>query len=416
LRAPRPVSTVPLAAAAVLALLLLPIPGLNHLLWALVPNFVRNPTGNWATSRLCMPLAAATVFSAAACAGTFLTGRRRHLFAILVASGAIWSLSQACRFIAGSWHSAPAPDSAVDMLRPENVMLTRYSYSMFPHFPALPAAFTHGVTDPELEERLLGKSTFSPIGANKDTALASARVVATSDFRWDTNPAHSASAALEEAPRIEPGRSYLMKFDFAQPDAIHGVLQIYGSHFFREYGLPEHGGPKSFGAGGEHSNVFPVWTTAGPQALTVTFFPAAGGPAGQPEPPVGEVTLLSYESNSLPVRVESWLPYRAHVQAPAEAWLETPRAFQTGYHARVDGKPADVRETPDALVAVAVPAGASTVELAYVAPLGLRVLFWVSLLSSLAAVVLGSARWILHLLAVRSPAKASGALASAQEP
>jgi hypothetical protein len=286
-------------------------------------------------------------------------------------------------------------------------MITRYSYSMFPHFPALPTTFTHGVADPGLEERLLAKDTFAPISANTDAAAASARAVMTSDFRWDTDPSHSASAALEPAPRIEPGSSYLMEFEFAQPDAIQGVLQIKGSHLFREYGLPEHGGPKSFGAGADHAKVLPLWTTAGAETLAVTFFPASGGAAGQPEPPVGKATLLAYDRDRLPIRVDSWMPYRARVQSPAAAWLETPRAFQTGYEAHVDGKPAAVRETPDALVAVAVPQGASEVELAYVAPAGLRLLFWVSLLSIAGAAAFGAWRWILPLLAARSPAKAS---------
>ena len=365
-----------------------------------------------------MLLAAATVFAAAACAGagTILVGRRRHVFAVVVALGSVWSLSQACRFIAGSWHSAPASDSAVDMLRPENVMLTRYSYSMFPHFPALPATFTHGVTDPALEDRLLARDSLAPIAANKDAALASALGVSASDFRWDTNPAHSASAALEQAPRIEPGKAYLLEFDFAQPDSLRGVLQIYGSHFFREYGLPGSRRPEVLRCGRracQRPSGLDDGRPAGPHRH---LFPGRGRPGGPARASVGHVTLLSYDGNSLPVKVESWIPFRARVQAPAAAWVETPRAFQTGYQARVDGKPAEVRETPDALVAVAVPAGASSVELAYIAPLGLRLLFWISLLSSVAAVVLGSARWILHLLAVPSPAKASGALTSAPKP
>ena len=237
-----------------------------------------------------------------------------------------------------------------------------------------------------------------------------------SSFRWDTDPSHNASATLEQAPAIEPGRSYLMQLDFARPDAIAGVLQIKGSHFFREYGLPEHGGPRSFGAGAGHAKVLPVWTTAGPQALAVTFFPSSGGVGGQPEPAVGRATLLSYDRGRLPVRVESWMPYRARVDSPAAAWLETPRAFQTGYAATVDGKAAEVRESPDALVAVAVPPGASRVELAYVAPSGLRALFWVSLLSAAGIGAVGAVRRILHLLAAPSPAKASGAPAGARTP
>jgi uncharacterized membrane protein YfhO len=65
-----------------------------------------------------------------------------------------------------------------------------------------------------------------------------------------------------------------------------------------------------------------------------------------------------------------------------------------------------VKETPDALVAVAVPAGESSVELAYVPPASLRLLFWLSFLSAIAAVLTGTVAYILHLLGRPSPAKA----------
>jgi len=353
---------------------------------------------------MCIQLAAATVFSAAACVSAGMGAGRRRLLSVVVALGCIWSLSEACRFIAGSWHSIRPADSAVDSLRPENVQLTRYSYSMFPHFPDLPASFTHGVADPGLENRLLARDTLAPIVSDAQAARASARLESEGDFRWDTVPSHSASAALERPPRLEPGHSYLLEFEFARPDDIHGVLQLLGDHFFREYGLPEHGGPRSFGAGGEHAKDLSLWTTAGPETVTVTFYPAVAGPAGQPEPPVGQARLLSYDRDSLPVRVDSWIPYRARVRSPAPAWLETPRAFQTGYEARVDGKPAAVRETPDALVAVAVPQGPSDVELAYAAPAGLRILFWISVLAAAATAALGLARSILPLRRPPSPA------------
>ena len=66
----------------------------------------------------------------------------------------------------------------------------------------------------------------------------------------------------------------------------------------------------------------------------------------------------------------------ARPQAPEDAWLETPRMYQDGYEARVDGRPAAVVESPDSLVSVAVPRGLSDVQLSYVAPIGLRALFF----------------------------------------
>jgi hypothetical protein len=402
-RSLRPVSAVPLAAATLLALLLIPLPGIDLALWSLVPGFVRDVTGNWAMTRLYLPLAAATVFAAAAgvATGAFDEPRRRRALAILVAVGCVWSFSEAAKFAAGSRQSVQPPDSAVDLLRPENIQLTRYSYSLMPDFPQHPSTFTHGVTDPELENHLLTGDLSGRLAANAAAALASGRTEEAGDFRWGSDGL-SDHAELDRTLRIEPGKSYLLRFDFAEPDQIHGVLQISGKHFFREYGLPEHGGSRAFGAGADHADALPLWTTSGPEALTVRFYPLTPNPPGQQGPSVARVELISYDRGVLPVRVESWIPYRAEVRSPEAAWLETPRVYQTGYAASVDGKPAAVRKSPDSLVAVQVPGGRSSVELVYVAPTGLKFLFWLSTVSFLAAACFGLWRWLSRLMTVPS--------------
>jgi hypothetical protein len=407
----KPVSAVPLASAVLLALLLIPIPGVDMRIWGLVPGFVRDVTGNWPMSRLYLPMAAATVFGAAAFVSLGLgePPRRRHVLAVLVAVGCVWSFSEADKFAEGSKEPIIPSDNAVDLLRPENVQLTRYSYGMFTDRPS---TFTHGVADPELENHLITGDMSTRVAANTDSAMAEGRVVASGDFRWGSDNLAD-HADLNQALSIEPGKSYLLKFDFADPDRIHGVLQVSGPHFFREYGLPAHGGKRAFGAGGEHAKAFPVWTTAGPETLEVRFYPETPKPRGEAGPSVGHAELLSYDPAALPVRVESWMPYRAEVQSPVSAWLETPRMFQPGYSAWVDGKPAAVRKSQDLLVAVEVPAGKSSVTLSYVAPAGLRFLFGLSMFSILGATAFGTTRWILHLLRPQSPAKASEAASSA---
>jgi hypothetical protein len=397
-RSLRRAAGAPLACALLLALLILPIPGVNRALWSLLPKVVLDTTGNWAMPRLCLQLAAAIVFATAGAvaSGGFASARPKAL-AVFVALGCVWSLCEAGQFIAGSLRSVRPPDSAVDDLRPENLQLTRYSYSMFPHFPGLPTTFTHGSTDPELENRLLSADMKRLLVSDSQAALASATQVSAGEFRWDPNPQHAASATLEPVPRLEPGLSYMLAFDFSRPGDLQGVLKISGRHLLRIYGLPEHGGPDSFGAGGSHPSALSLWSTAGPEAVTATFFPAPAGAGGQPEPPVGSARLLSFDRASLPVRVQSWIPFRASVRSPAPAWLETPRAFQTGYAATVDGRPASVRESPNALVAVEVPEGASRVVLAYAAPAGLRALFWLSLAGACALALAAAVRPILPL-------------------
>ena len=48
---------------------------------------------------------------------------------------------------------------------------------------------------------------------------------------------------------------------------------------------------------------------------------------------------------------------------------------------RVNGQPAEIRRSPEGLVSVRVPAGASEVKLKYYPPTGLAALFWLSLAS-----------------------------------
>jgi len=399
-----------LVEAAFLAVLLLPIPVISFLAWKIVPAFIRNPTGNWAAPRLYLPMAAATVFAVAAVSGTGLAerSRRGRLLAILVAIGCVWSLPEAGKFAAEARVIALDPTAMIDKLSPENLQLTRYSYGMFPR---LPSTFTHGVTDPQLENHLLSRDSFAPMIANADAALTSGRRVASG---WFVKRRHGDSDFIElESPlHIEPGLPYLLQLVVQRPEDAIGVLQITGRDFFREYGLPEHGGAKAFGVGGDHSSVIPIWTTKGaPEELRIRFFPSPPLTLDQGLQFANEVRLLEYDPSALPIRVISWIPYAASIQSRAPAWLETPRMYQPGYAAWVDDAPALVSKSPDGFVCVAVPAGKSSVRLSYVPPTGLRLLFWLSFLSSAGVVPAMAASWILrHLLAGASgKAKLNGA-------
>ena len=381
-----------LAEAAFLAVLLLPIPGASLLAWELVPGFIRNPTGNWAAPRLYLPMAAATVFALAAGlgAGMPLTRERRGgLAALLLAGGCAWSLLEASKFSAETRVIALDPVAMINRVSPENLQLTRYSYGMFPR---LPATFTHGVTDPLLENRLIDTVTSAPIVENAKAALASSRLVSSETF---VKRHHGDADFIElDAPfHIEPGRSYLLQLVIQREDFAVGVLQIKGRDLFREYGLPEHGGARAFGVGGEHLGVVPLWTTQGfAEDLGVRFFPAALLTLDQGLRFATRARLLSYDPGALPVRVSSWIPYTAEVRSPTAALLETPRMFQPGYAARVNGSEAAVSASPDGLACVAVPAGASRVELAYVPPAGLRLLFWLSAAGALGVAAAGAGR------------------------
>jgi len=379
-------SGLPLAFAALLLLLVVPCPGLTVTLWSLVPAMLRNTAGNWPASRLCLPIAAATVFGCASFAASGQLNSRRTILAVIVAFGALWSLGEAAKFGHGSEVYTHPPQSAMDSLRPENTQITRFSYSMFPGFPE---TFTHGVVDPSLENYLFSSSTRAPLTGDGAAARAAGRTLATGTFRAYPEGGPGAYA-VDRKFHLLPNTSYLLDFSFDRGSKTEGVLQLSADHFFREYGLPEHGGARAFGAGGTHASILPVWTTAGPEDLIIRFYPQ-GTPPDPSDMALGSVRLLSYSPDQLPVQVTGWMPFQAIVVSPQDAWLQTPRMFQAGYVATVDGNPVKVAPSPDGLVCIDVPKGRSVVRLAYHPPFGLALSFWLSVLSVFAAV--GAAAW-----------------------
>lgn len=381
-RTPQLEVRVMLGAAALLAMLLTPLPGLDFVLWNAVPAFIRNPTGNWVMNRLYLVLASTVIFGAATMVARGLLDkpRRSRILAVLVAVGCGWSLAEAAKFAEGSRLLMRPPESATNLLRPENVSITRFSYLIFPR---LPDTFSHGVMDPQMEHRLLARDTFAPLTTNSSAALAAGREISTGYFdravlkgnRW---------LELTVPLTLEPGRRYLLVCEFLKPASTLGVLQFAGRSFFREYALPEYGEPGSFGVGGRHAPWLSLWTTApAAERLTVRFYPAPEAGKLEALEPLIHTRLLTYEQTALPVRVESWVPYRARVRSQTAAWLETPRMYQTGYTAVVNRVPASVCRSPEGLVCIAVPAGDCTVELSYRPPRGLVALFWISMTSML---------------------------------
>ena len=377
-RTPQLEARVFLGTSALLAVLLTPLPGLDLVLWKVVPAFIRNPTGNWVMNRLYLVLASTVVFGVATVAARGLLDKpnRRRILVTLVAVGCGWSLAEAAKFAEGSRMGARPPKSAINLLRPENVLITRFAYLIYPR---LPDTFSHGVMDPQMEHRLLARETFAPLTANSSAALAAGREISAGYLDRSALKGNG-RFELTVPLKLEPGRRYLLACEFLKPASTVGVLLLAGRSFFREYVLPEFGEPKAFGVGDGHATWLSLWTTASSaEKLTVRFDPAPVAGKLEELAPLIHMRLLAYEQAALPVRIESWVPYRARVRSPIAAWLETPRMYQTGYHAVVNHVPASVCRSPEGLVCIAVPTGDCIAELSYRPPRGLVALFWISL-------------------------------------
>jgi hypothetical protein len=363
-------------------LLLLPWPVLNFWAWKLVPAFVRDTTGNWAMNRLyllcatCVLTGAATVLSRLSLwSAKTRVFKQWALVLILCSTG--WSLLETRKFVVGSTLGFRSLAHTEAMLAPENIMITRFAYLVFPR---LPPHFSHGVMDPQLLHRILASDLHTVLTDNQQAARAAARPV--SSVRLLGQSTGEAVYEPSEPVVLSPDRHYLADFAFALPPSESVVLQVFGRRLHREYALPEYGEARSFGQGGQHVSTLSLFTSAAqPESVRLRLVPSSG--ISPPNGAVGAtVQLLEYDRQQLPVQVSSWAPYRSTANSTVSGWLETPRMYQDGYAATVNGTPAEIRKSPDGLVAIALPAGATHVTLSWQAPTGLLALFWTSLLGS----------------------------------
>lgn len=364
--------------AAALLLVLLNMPAIfSTLLWSGVPAFVRNTTGNWVMNRLYLIQSGFIVFGLAAIFKVWNETPPRRFYGwirVLFIGGICWSMLEAAKFAEGSNRGLRPPESGAQAMLPENVQITRFAYLVFPR---LPAYFTHGVAEPALEQRLFRASDGTPLADNFSTA-AQGKLIGTYSFAPEPETAN-AVLVLSSSLRLLPGRHYLIAVDFREEPS--GLLQIKSPTSLSQYALPEYGEPASFGYGAQHSRLLALSNhTSTPQDVELRYFfnqNAASNTATAS--PFEAVRWIEYDPATLPARVVNWIPYQASVEANEPAWLETPRMYQTGYVARVDGQNAKIKKSKEGLVSIAVPKGRSRVELRYDPPRGLQFLYWLSL-------------------------------------
>lgn len=363
-----------LGVAWLLNLLLLPIPGLNLFLWQLVPDFVRDPTGNWAMNRLYVIATVFIIFAAALARPVAPVApllKRAVLGGILLT----WSAAEAAKFVTATHKNLRNIAAQPSPLLPENITLTRYSYLVFPDRPPY---FSHGHVDPALEQRLWSEDRTEIVTGNKEFLEAlnpaapppGVNVLQQGTLKATPTSPEAVNWRLEPVLSLQPHRHYALLVTFADPEIL-GVLVVEGGSLRRIYQLPAYGEAQAFGAGPAASRVIPIRLTEGEATdLTILFVPQGSPPKHIPN--LATYRLLEYDPTSLPIVVQGWVPFNAKVEAPVAGWLETPRLAQPGYQAVVNHQPAAVRRTAAGLVAVQVPAGSSSVILSYAPPPLLR--------------------------------------------
>ena len=355
-----------------LLLLILPVPG-NAWIWDHLPETLKRLTYYWPMQRFYLIIAAlaagAGISALAASTELKINAVRRLRFLIVIACG--WSLWESRQYVAAGRERTASAEISAQNLRPENRATMNHAYGLF---PALPAYFSHGVMDPRAEARLLDHATLAvlppPAPSPTEPALTPLRGTV------DTNPG---VVLLSPSLTLQPGRRYALEFVFA-PKSYVGILQLSGRTFFREYALPQSGEALAFGSEAPNNPTLPLWTTASePETITLRFIPT-DGTAPQTFAAFAAIRLREINDATATVNVTAQLPFRATVHATQPAWLETPRMYQAGYQATVDGRAATVKKSPQGLTMIELPYGAQTITLTYQAPMLLRVSYVTSLL------------------------------------
>jgi hypothetical protein len=345
-------------------LLLMPVPGLTHLMWYCLPPGVLSLTSIWPFQRLYLIAVPFVLFGAAIVLPKAFAGVRIPRPAMFCATilALAWTGYEARPFISRGRDDRWSMDATRSAYRPSNLDLTVTSYA----FVQIPQTFVYGVMDPQFDYRLLRNGT-EEVGSPLETALATAPAVEHGTIRLG-----SASAIT-----LYPGKRYLLSFAFRFP-SLDGHLQISGPKLFRIYSLPSSGGSRAFGMLDGERRAISVWTDSDkPERAEINFFvvPPAGG--GGRSPALADYTLQEVDPSKLPIRLVGYLPMRISVDSPdLGCTVETPQRYIPGYEATVNGRRMTVLSSPDMQVMVPVPRGHSEVVLDYRGPFSARFTFW----------------------------------------
>lgn len=390
-------------AALILLGLSLPFAPLLNLLWGLVPQAVCNLTFFWPMQRFAIVLTALAIVlghhAASRIAGWNKWAHAAAFIGLLF--GLDWTTAQATEFVGHGFANARAGAGETHSHDPGNRILTRYAFNPFPVYTGY---FSHGYIDPLWENRLLSRGNLAEVTSNYAAAIGPASVVRA---EGEINARQAGEGplyyALLDRLELQPGRSYALEFSFNRPE-LNGTMVGNSETLTRVYLLPDSGTgtprPKGLESGFGSIPSGKKAMSLRHDSLQAEHFSVqfvAREVIAADISKYGRYTLREYDRAQLPIAVESWAPYRAQVNSPADAWLETPRLYLAGYRAFVNGKPASVRSSPAGQVMLPVDAGISQVELTYPGPIALRIAYWVSFLSWTALgawLLLGAIRWI----------------------
>lgn len=337
------------AGACFLVCILVPIPGLNPLLFAVLPS----PLYNFALPlfmRFTPLMYTLMVFGGALALGAYLPPGahwwRRGLVTVGLLVAIAWNIVELGEPLNRIEATRSSPAATDAFYRSENAT----TLLIWNQLPVLPYS-NESVSDVLLRSHLLRRDGDGvipdPILADNGGAMEA--ITATPD------PANPGQFILQPRIQIKPGGHLLLRLQGILP-SIHGYLDISANGMRRIVDVPPAGGNLDitiWNSGRDMMDL--VWrlcTDAGPSVPATVFAFARG-------------QFRPYGVSDLQIRTRSLVPYRAEVRLDQPARLETPRVAVPGYTASVNGRPVQPETSPNGLVTVPVGPGDNTVEVEY---------------------------------------------------
>ncbi|HEU5081522.1 MAG TPA: hypothetical protein VFT72_20075 [Opitutaceae bacterium] len=293
-----------------------------------------------------------------------LAQRQRWLALVIVLGLSAWSAAEARKYVRyGFDHTASRARTARNYL-PEDIVADRFIYDLLP----IPDYYSNGITDPRLETRFLLRNQNLVYGPDQVARLMEAAGAETRLLTATQNKTSSEWLDLHPSLRVEPNEQLLLRFEFdPQTDYSGYLIGTTADGDYREYILPESGMPKAFGTTAQGSRVLALRNTT-ERAVEYNWAHLLRPPTtlkggGQR---YANVVISHYKPELNPIQIESFVPYRARVNAPSDGYLETPRILLPGYKAWVDSKRAPIEKSNQKLLMVPVPEGRHDVEVRFV--------------------------------------------------
>ena len=362
-----------------LLLMLVPLPWVSDFIVGFAPEQISTIVTIPLPYRLVPPMAAM-----AAMAGflTILLASRRHLIwtrmaVLLLLPGVAWSVWETRFLVARGWAITSTPAATEMLYNRDNYALGRYCYVL----NHIPAYFSNGREEPQLETRLLDAQRKVVVGP--DEIARCCEETGSDVITLHCRAMPNASDWLEISPNVpvEAGERLLLRFEFPPNSDCGGWLILSSEHNYREYDLiNEPACPLGFGAGPQASRVISFFNDRNSREnYRISMKVRPGNSMPRNGEAWAKVTISRYRSDWVPVRTESLIPYyQSWVSANEAGFVESPRVWVPGYRAWVDGRPAKAMESPQHLVMVPISAGTHTVRLKFVGSFRL----WTGLLAS----------------------------------